>query len=286
MLRILHVSLLAGLLVLVPGCGERPTSTTTAQGDEVVDVAMAPTSAALEAIVAGEHRSAEYRARDLYRHPVETLTLFGLEPGLTVVEIWPGGGWYTEILAPYLREEGLYYAVGLDPASESEFAERAVARFAEKLASDPELYDRTVVTALAPGVEIAPHGSADLVLTFRNVHNWMAGGYEARVFQEMFDALKPGGILGVVQHRGDPTIEQDPVAENGYVRQDYTTALAEAAGFELVETSELTANPKDTKDYPEGVWTLPPTYRLKDVDREKYATIGESDRMALKFRKP
>ena len=142
------------------------------------------------------------------------------------------------------------------------------------------------MTALAPGVEIAPHGSADLVLTFRNVHNWMSGGYEERVFQEMFDALKPGGILGVVEHRGDPTIAQDPKAENGYVRQDFTIALAEAAGFELVETSELNANPKDTKDYAEGVWTLPPTYRLKDVDREKYATIGESDRMALKFRKP
>ena len=281
--RIEYASLFVGLLALALGCGGQPT----VQGDEVVDVATAPTSAvALEEVVASEHRSAENRARDVYRHPFETLTFFGLEPGLTIVEISPGGGWYTEILAPYLREEGLYYAAGLDPESEAESAERSVARFAEKLASDPELYDRTVVTALTPGVEIAPHGSADLVLTFRNVHNWMSGGYEERVFQEMFDALKPGGILGVVQHRGDPTIEQDPVAENGYVRQDYTTALAEAAGFELVETSELNANPKDTKDYPEGVWTLPPAYRLKDVDREKYATIGESDRMALKFRKP
>ncbi len=282
MMRIVHVSLFAGLLALVIGCGEQPT----AQGEEVVDVAMAPTSAALEAVVAGEHRSAESRARDVYRHPVETLSLFGLEPGLTVVEIWPGGGWYTEILAPYLREEGLYYAAGLDPESESEFAQRAVARLAEKLASDPELYDRTVVTVLAPGNEIAPHGSADLVLTFRNVHNWMSGGYEERVFQEMFDALKLGGTLGVVEHRGDPTIEQDPKAKNGYVRQDYTIALAEAVGFELVEASEINANPEDAKDYAEGVWTLPPTYRLEGVDREKYAAIGESDRMALTFRKP
>ncbi len=283
----MRMSLLAGLLALCMGCGPGGQDAPTAGVDGGVDVAAVPAAGtSLEAIVAGEHRTADYRARDEYRHPVETLTFLGLEPDLTVVEIWPGGGWYTEILAPYLREEGLYYAVGPDPESESEFAQRSVARFAEKLASAPELYDRTVVTALAEGKQLAPDGSADLVLTFRNVHNWMSGEFEKRVFQAMFAALKPGGILGVVEHRADPAIEQDPVAENGYVRQDYTVALAEAAGFELVATSDVNANPNDTKDYAEGVWTLPPTYRLEDVDRESYAAIGESDRMTLKFRKP
>jgi predicted methyltransferase len=283
MSRIVYGSLLAGLFALCLGCGPDGE----AQLDEVVDVAAVPTSAtALETAAAGEHRSAENRARDVYRHPAETLAFFGLEPDLSVVEIWPGGGWYTEILAPYLREQGSYYAAGLDPESESEFAQRSVARFEEKLASDPELYDRTIVTALAPGLKIAPDGSADLVLTFRNVHNWMSGDLDEVVFQAMFDALKPGGVLGVVEHRGDPTIEQDPKAENGYVRQDYAIALAEAIGFELVAASEINANPNDTKDYPDGVWTLPPTYRLEDLDREQYAAIGESDRMTLKFRKP
>ena len=281
--QIAYLSLLVGLFALTLGCGEQRTT----QGDAVSDVAAAPMGArALAAAVAGEHRSAKYSARDGYRHPVETLSFFGLEPDLTVVEIWPGGGWYTEILAPYLREEGLYYAAGADPESDSEFAQRSVARFAEKLASEPGLYDRAVVTALGEGKEIVPAGSADLVLTFRNVHNWMSGGFDASVFQAMFDALKPGGTLGVVEHRADATIEQDPKAENGYVRQDYTIALAEAAGFELVAASEINANPKDRKDYGKGVWTLPPTYRLEDVDRELYAAIGESDRMTLKFRKP
>jgi len=283
MSRIVYGRLLAALFALCLGCG----ADGEAQLDEVVDVAAVPTSAtALETAAAGEHRSAENRARDVYRHPAETLAFLGLEPDLSVVEIWPGGGWYTEILAPYLREQGRYYAAGLDPESESEFAQRSVARFAEKLASDPELYDRTVVTALAPGLKIAPDGSVDLVLTFRNVHNWMSGDLDEVVFQAMFDALKPGGVLGVVEHRGDPTIAQDPKAENGYVRQDYAIALAEAAGFELVAASEINANPNDTTDYPDGVWTLPPTYLLEDLDREQYAAIGESDRMTLKFRKP
>lgn len=262
-----------------------PESAGSVEAPDQVDVAAGPAGTLL-AILAAGHRSAEHRARDVYRHPAETLAFFGIEPDMTVVEVSPGGGWYTEILAPYLRESGRFYAAGADPDSESEFAQRSVGRFAEKLAEHPELYDRTIVTVLAPGVEVAPAGSADAVLTFRNVHNWMAAGSERGAFQAFYAALKPGGVLGVVEHRLDPSMEQDPKAPTGYVREDIVIALAEAAGFEFVEASELNANPADTKDYAEGVWTLPPTFRLKDVDREKYAGIGESDRMTLKFRKP
>ncbi|MEE9282009.1 MAG: methyltransferase [Myxococcota bacterium] len=285
-----------GLLVaLALGCGpgaEEPPSAESATAPmealEEVDVAAVPAadSERLPAILAGAHRSAENRARDVYRHPIETLRFLGVEPDMTVVEVSPGGGWYTEVLAPYVRAEGLLYAAGADPDSPSEYAQRSVKRFAEKLAAYPEVYDRTVVTALARGKAIAPPGSADAVLTFRNVHNWLAAGSAEGVFQAMFVALKPGGILGVVEHRGDLAVEQDPKAPSGYVRQDFVIELAESVGFEFVEAAEINANPNDTRDYEKGVWTLPPSYRLKEVDREKYAAIGESDRMTLKFSKP
>ncbi|MCC6301651.1 MAG: class I SAM-dependent methyltransferase [Gammaproteobacteria bacterium] len=244
--------------------------------------------AELEAAVAGAHRPEANRARDRYRHPVETLSFFGIRPDMTVVEIFPGGGWYTEILAPFLREKGVYYAAGLDPDSGSEFARRSMHAFRDKLEADPELYDRVRVTVLAPPdkTAIAPPGSADMVLTFRNIHNWMAAGTAEQIFAAMFAALKPGGVLGVVEHRGDPAVPQDPKAGTGYVRQDYAIRLAEKAGFKFVADSEVNANPKDTKDYPKGVWTLPPTFAMKDQDREKYLAIGESDRFTLKFVKP
>jgi predicted methyltransferase len=285
---------LAALVALVVACGRAedpqpaPSAAATAEVSAEVDVATAMTlEGRLQSILAGEHRSAENRARDVYRHPVETLAFLGIEPDMTVVEISPGGGWYTEILAPLLREGGRYYAAGADPDSESEYAQRSVARFAEKLRSHPERYDRAIVTALTPGRgEIAPAGSADMVLTFRNVHNWMAGGAAESVFREMFAALKPGGVLGVVEHRGNPDVPQDSKAASGYVNQDFAIALVESVGFEFVAAAEINANPKDAKDHEKGVWTLPPSFRLKDVDREKFAAIGESDRMTLKFRKP
>lgn len=246
------------------------------------------TEAALKAVVAGKHRSEANRARDPYRHPVETLSFFGIRDDMTVVEIFPGGGWYTEILAPFLHEKGTYYAAGLDPESSSEFARRTARAFQDKLAANPELYGKVQVTVLAPPdkTAIAPPGSADLVLTFRNIHNWMAAGTADQVFAAMYKALKPGGILGVVEHRGNPKVPQDPKAESGYVNEDYAIKLAEKAGFRLVAGSEINANPKDTKDYPKGVWTLPPTFAMKDQDREKYRAIGESDRFTLKFVKP
>ncbi|MGE0821410.1 MAG: class I SAM-dependent methyltransferase [Candidatus Binatia bacterium] len=245
-------------------------------------------SAALQAILSGSHRSDADKARDQYRHPVETLTWFGITDGMTVVEVTPGGGWYTDILAPFLKERGTYYAAGFDPDSEVEYMKKGAQRFKEKLAANPEVFGKTKVTVLAPPdkTDIAPEGSADMVLTFRNVHNWMAQGQSEAVFKAMYKALKPGGILGVVEHRGKPDIEQDPKAASGYVRQDVVIKMAEQAGFQLVDRSEINANPKDTKDYPQGVWTLPPVLRLKDADKDKYLAIGESDRMTLKFVKP
>jgi predicted methyltransferase len=245
-------------------------------------------AAALRAVIASTHRPDADKARDQYRHPQETLTWFGIKDNLTVVEIWPGGGWYTDILAPFLKERGTYYAAGLDPESEAEFARNGARRFKEKLAATPDLFNQVKVTILAPPAktDIAPEGSADLVLTFRNVHNWMANGQAEAVFKAMYRALKPGGMLGVVEHRGNPAVPQDPKAASGYVNEDYVVKLAEGAGFQLAGRSEINANPKDTKDYPQGVWTLPPVLRLKDVDREKYLAIGESDRMTLKFVKP
>jgi predicted methyltransferase len=248
----------------------------------------ATTAAKLDTILAGPHRSAENRARDGARHPKETLLFFGLRPEMTVLEVWPDpAGWYTEIIAPLVREEGKYYAsiIGGDPASQN--ISNRIAAFRAKIESNPLLYDRVEITTFAPGAaDIAPPGSLDMVLTFRNIHNWMARGWAPEAFQKMYRALKPGGVLGVVEHRGDPSRPQDPQAKSGYVTEQHAIDLAQAAGFKLVAKSEINANPKDTKDYEQGVWTLPPVFRLGDKDREKYAAIGESDRFTLKFVKP
>jgi len=247
------------------------------------------TAAAIDRALAGDHRSDVSRARDAYRHPRETLMFLGLRDDMTVVEIWPGGhGWYTEILAPVLRARGRLYAAQWDPALQSQYVQSNLAAFRDQLAARPEIYDKVVVTVLAASGEhrIAPPGSADLVLTFRNVHNWMAAGWAPQAFAQMYAVLKPGGILGVVEHRGNPATPQDPKAASGYVNEETVTELARAAGFELLASSEINANPNDTKDYEAGVWSLPPTYRLRDKDRGRYAAIGESDRMTLKFVKP
>ena len=246
-------------------------------------------AAALQAAIAGAHRSEADKARDKYRHPLETLTWFGIKDNMTVVEVWPGrGGWYTDILAPFLKERGTYYAAGVDPQSSVEPRRIAAKSFKDKLAANTVVFGGVKETILSPPthVDIAPEGSADMVLTFRNVHNWVADGQAEVVFKAMHRALKPGGILGVVEHRANATVPQDPKAASGYVREDVVIKLAEDAGFKLAGKSEINANPKDTKDYSQGVWTLPPVLRLKDVDKEKYLAIGESDRMTLKFVKP
>jgi len=243
------------------------------------------TDAKLQQVINGDHRSAANKARDKYRKPFETLNWLGIKDNMTVVEITPGGGWYTEILAPYLKENGTYYAAGFDGENGANWARRAVKRFNDKLAANPAVYDKVIVTVLAPPdkTEIAPPGTADMVLTFRNVHNWMGAGTSDAVFGAMYAALKPGGILGLVEHRGNPDVKQDSKAKSGYVNEAYTITLAEKAGFKLVEKSELLANPKDSKNHPKGVWTLPPTLRLGNREQRKYHAIGESDRMLLKF---
>jgi predicted methyltransferase len=235
---------------------------------------------ALAAIINGPQRSNANKARDRYRHPLEVLTFFGLKADSNVIEIVPGkAGYWAEILARYLKDRGLYTASG-DP-------ERDIAPLKARMAASPELYGKTVISGFTGGdQEIAPPGTADFVLTFRNIHNWMRAGTADAAFRAFYKALKPGGILGVEDHRGRLDQPQDPQAKSGYIRQDYAVALAEKAGFKLIGSSEINANPKDTKDYPEGVWTLPPTYRLKDQDRDKYSAIGESDRFVLKFAKP
>jgi predicted methyltransferase len=240
----------------------------------------------LKEIISGDHRSAENKARDRYRNPLETLTFFGIRPDMTVVEIYPGRGWYTEILAPYLKGSGTLYAAEHPGDPSYEAVQRSLEAFDQKVKDMSELFGEMQRTKLTKDGDIAPLESADLVVTFRNVHSWMGSGSENEAFAAMFRALKPGGVLGLVQHRGDPNVKQDPKAGSGYVNEAYVIELAKKAGFELAEKSEINANPKDTKDYPKGVWTLPPSLRLGDEDREKYLEIGESDRMTLKFVKP
>jgi predicted methyltransferase len=233
--------------------------------------------AALSKAVQAKHRSENFVARDKYRHPQEVLEFIGVKPDQTVVEIYPGGGYWTEILAPYLHDKGTYYTA---------VSPNGAAKWKEKLAAHPELYGKVKVTELSATGEVAPAGSADVIITARNVHNWMRQGTADAVFANLYKALKPGGVLGVEEHRAPADKPQDPKAENGYVREDYTIQLAQKAGFKLADRSELLANPKDTKDWPKGVWTLPPTLQMGDQDRAKYEAIGEADNFLLKFVKP
>lgn len=250
-----------------------------AQSNDAAKPAAAPASP-LDAALAAPTRTPANVARDKYRNPKQTLAFFGVKPGDTVVELWPGGGWYTEVLAPYLSAGGALHVV--PPAG------RYDERIRTKVASDP-VYGKVQVAAFTSGqpTSIAA-GSADVVLTFRNVHSWLDGDAPVadQVFAEAFRVLKSGGTFGVVEHRLPEEAEDARQMTSGYVKVSTVRRLAEAAGFKFVESSEVNANPKDTKDYPEGVWTLPPTLELGDKDREKYLAIGESDRMTLKFVKP
>lgn len=249
----------------------------------------APTrDSALAAAVAASTRTPANVARDEYRHPKETLSFFGVEADDTVVEIWPGGGWYTEILAPYLASGGgrLYAAApnwGLNGINRLKTANAG-------------LYG-SIQTADFPAFDAAatrvPDGTADVVLTFRNVHNWRMGyrrddkaDYSAEAFRQIYAMLKPGGVFGIADHRLPEEADAERERSSGYIKVSTVRRLAEEAGFQLVASSEINANPKDTADWPEGVWTLPPSLRLGDKDREKYMAIGESDRMTLKFVKP
>jgi predicted methyltransferase len=261
------LALAAGLLA---GCATPPAT------DPV-------TLSALDSVLAGQHRTPENRARDVYRHPKETLQFFGIQQDMTVVEVWPGAGWYTEILAPLLRDQGHLYVALLD-ASSGEYAKNVVESYRSKLQLRPDLYGKVTITTLAAPPaknEIAPAGSADLVLSFRNLHNWMMFGWDRDALAAMHAALKPGGVLGIVGHRGDPQVPQDPKAASGYINEEYAIRLIESAGFRLLARSQINANPKDTRDYEKGVWTLPPGFA--DGDEARYRQIGESDRFTLKF---
>ena len=238
----------------------------------------------------GGHRSAENKARDQYRHPAETLEFFGIEDGMTVMEIWPGGGWYTEILAPAMRDHGKLIVATWDPKVEGQPAYRyeLPKQMAEKFASHPEIYDQVKFEYFSPpeSPSLGEADSLDVIVTFRNTHGWVSAGQAQDIFNEFARVLKPGGILGVVQHRADDGTDPQQTAKNGYVSEQAVKEIAAKAGLEFEAASEINANPKDSKDHPEGVWTLPPSFSLGDVDHDKYAEIGESDRMTLRFRKP
>ncbi len=267
-------------------------ATTEAENSEVA--ADLSDAEILDLILASEHRTPEERARDIWRHPKETLQFFEVTPTSTVVEISPGGGWYSNVIAPYLAAGGgVYYAALFDPAI-SERAAQAVDSFKAKFQANPALYGDVRVSVLGSEAGVAPAGTADIVLTFRNVHNWTVGGSAEANFKAFYDALKPGGILGVVEHRANEDVDAGK-GETGYVKESTVKALALGAGFEFDAASEINANPSDTKDHPFGVWTLPPVRRsteaagtapAPDFDRAKYDAIGESDRMTLRFRKP
>jgi predicted methyltransferase len=241
--------------------------------------------AALSDAVASKARSPKFVARDAARHPVEELTFFRLKPTMTVVELWPGGGYWTEILGPYLAAHGTYYAAVAGPADAEENA--AAKKWREMVSAQGARYGTVHVTQFDKDrMELAPAGSADLIVTFRNLHNWYGDGYADAAIAACYKALKPGGLLGVEDHRGRNDVAQDPKADNGYLRQDVVVKMIEKAGFKLVGTSEINANPKDTKDYPKGVWTLPPSFAEGGKDRAKYAAIGEADNFVLLFQKP
>jgi len=262
--------------------------TATDDQDEPADMLVPPTSAAdftasqLDSMIAGDWRGEAERARDVYRHPRETLQFFGIRPDRSVIEISPSSGWYSAILAPLLQDNGRYIAAA--PMPKPGAGESALQR---RFAADPGHYGKVQSVQYDPKAPVLGEpGSADMVLTFRNVHNWVMADTAPAMFQAFFDVLRPGGVLGVVEHRADAGTSLEATKTSGYLPVAFVVKLATDAGFVLDESSEINANPKDTKDYPDGVWTLPPTLRLGEKDRAKYLAIGESDRMTLRFVKP
>ncbi|OCR26617.1 methyltransferase [Pseudomonas syringae] len=253
-------------------------------------IAAAPASTVTDAqfaqVLNGDWRAPQNSARDVYRHPQQTLQFFGLRPEQTLIEITPGNGWYSELLAPLLKDHGQYIAAVVNPAT-SDYARKAADSLKQKFAADPAHYGKAQVIDYDPQTPaFGKPASADAVLTFRNVHNWVLADDAPAMFKAFFAVLKPGGTLGVVDHRAKDGASVEAIKQSGYLPTDYIVKLAKEAGFELAGQSEINANPKDTKDYAQGVWTLPPTFRLGDQDRAKYAAIGESDRLTLRFIKP
>ena len=283
----------AAAALLVAACGRKETKTAAPTAPPVPG---GPAEGSLEWAIQGPWR-VDDSVRDEWRHPMETLRFFSLQPKMTVVDFWPGSGWYTEILAPYLaRGGGTYYAAGFATGPGADPAQSALmTNFEARYSGDKKLYGDVKFSAFGAATgPVAPAGSADLVLFMRNINAWMAVGIAEKAFADAYAALRPGGVLGVEQHRLSPAADQDPAAANGYVQEAFVKQLASEAGFIFVDSSEINANPKDTKNHPFGVETLPPR-RLTapageapnaEFDRKKYDEIGESDRMTLKFRKP
>jgi predicted methyltransferase len=272
-------------------CAPLLTSCATSGGDAAAEAAKAPSSEeALDAAIAGSWRDPKNTVRDVYRHPRETLLFFGVDANESVVEITPGsGGWYAEILAPYLRENGRYAAAMVDPMAAAEgrsrdYQKKSLDDLNARLAKYPAQFDRVAIAAFDPKQpRFAEPGSVDTVLTFRNVHNWVGGGTAELYFKAFYDALKPGGTLGVVDHRAKPGTDPEKMKKSGYLTEELVIKLATDAGFKLDAKSEVNANPKDTADHKNGVWTLPPTNRHDPEDAAMYRDIGESDRMTLRF---
>jgi predicted methyltransferase len=278
-----HRSLLFVVFTTVAACahkGDAPPTTTPPASSTAAAAAAPDTEAKLRAILAMPHRTEANRHRDQYRHPVETLSFFGLREDMNVLEIWPGGGWYTEILGPFLKDKG-HLAVTNTAKGK---------KYADMLATRPDLYGKVEQRIIdAPtNLNFGPDGSADLVVTFRNIHGWRSDEkpYDDKVYAAAYRVLKSGGVFGIVEHRAKPGSDPAELKDTGYVSQEWVEKRVQEAGFRLAGKSEVNANPKDTKDYPKGVWTLPPTLRLGEQDKAKYLEIGESDRMTLKFVKP
>ncbi|SFL09219.1 class I SAM-dependent methyltransferase [Lysobacter sp. cf310] len=251
--------------------------------------AAATKAAGFERVLAGDWRNEKNRARDVYRHPAQTLGFFGVKPGQTVIEITPGGGWYSEVLAPYLKDDGQYVAAVWDDAipDQPKYRYSLNTQLRAKFADSPAIYGKPDVRVFDPKApNFGPAGGADVVLTFRNAHNWVSDGNAPAYFKAFFDALKPGGVLGVVDHRAKPGTDLEAMKKSGYLTEALVIELAQGAGFVLDEKSEVNANPKDTADHPNGVWTLPPSNQHDAADDAKYKAIGESDRMTLRFKKP
>lgn len=302
---------LAGLMVcalLLAGCQQQASSAAQAAAPAAASTAQAsnapaldqpgdvtpPRSAAqmladqLDTELAGSWRSAAHKARDPYRHPKQTLTFFGIQPDMTLIEIMPGGGWYTELLAPLLNDNGQYIAAVPQSKKADSEANAANTAVDKLIKADAAQFGHAKVVRFDPHAPVlGAAASADAVLTFRNVHNWVMGDYAPHMFAAFFKVLKPGGVLGVVDHRATPGAKLDAaLKKTGYLPQAYVIKLATDAGFKLVAKSDINANPKDDRDHPKGVWTLPPTLALGDKDKAKYLAIGESDRMTLRFVKP
>ncbi|HSQ62936.1 MAG TPA: methyltransferase domain-containing protein [Polyangiaceae bacterium] len=290
MVKTIRVGALVAMAIASGCASAQPAPKTSAEAPAAPTApAASADDAAIHAAVSAAHRSEQNRARDVWRHPEQTLSFFGLRSDMTVLELWPGTGWYTEILAPMLAQRGKLIVTSVDPdGPQDKPAFRFARQLKERFEKSPELFGKVQTARIDPPehLDFGPEGSVDLVLTFRSVHDWVRDGYADKVFAAMFKVLKPGGVLGVVAHRGGPDADPAVVGKTGYLSEAYVIGLAQKAGFTLAARSDVNANPKDDHNHPEGVWTLPPTLRLGDKDKDKYVAVGESDRMTLRFTKP